>query len=133
MAYDRQEIFEKAVALAGDSTKNLLFIQDVIDLLPISKDTFYRFFPKGSDEYDAIKEKLEENKVNTKIELRRKMQKSSNPANLLALYKLICSDEERKNLSMKHIEHGGELNVKATPIKFFDPDAQYEQDDDDEE
>jgi hypothetical protein len=108
MAYDRLKIYEQAKEAI--TKHNLFFIEDIVAFIPCNKDTFYRFFPTDSNEYDTLKGLLEENKIKTKSSIRAKLYKGNKAAELLALYKLICSDEERRALSMQHIES----NVKTT-------------------
>lgn len=83
---------------------NLFFIEDIIAYMPISKPTFYSYWPIDSNELNDLKELLEKNKINEKIEL-RKLFKEGQSVEKLALYKLICTDTERKALSMNHIDH----------------------------
>jgi len=83
---------------------SLLFIEDVVAYLGISRTTFYDYFPLNSDRMNTIKTMLESNKVSMKVALREKMFRSKNSTLNLALYKLICSDDERKLLSMKYVD-----------------------------
>lgn len=112
MAYDRKKIYNQAI----DAIKknNLFFIEDIIAFIPCNKDTFYRFFPKGSDEYDTLKRLLEDNKVRTKSSIRAKLFKSQKAAELLALYRLICTPEEHQLLNQQYIDHtskGEKINI----------------------
>lgn len=100
MAYDRDKIFKQAKTAI--EKKNLFFIEDIVAFIPCNKDTFYRFFPTNSDEYDTLKEALEQNKIRTKSSIRAKLYAGSRANELIALYKLICTDEERKSLSMTY-------------------------------
>jgi hypothetical protein len=105
MAYsDKQKTKMYNDALKGIEELNLFFIEDIIALMPVCKQTFYEFWPIDSNELDTIKELLEQNKVNEKIAL-RKLFKEGASSEKLALYKLICTDTERKSLSMNHIDH----------------------------
>jgi len=82
--------------------------------LPIGKTTFYDFFPPDSNEMNDIKELLDNNKISTKVKLRKKLGEGDKAAEILALYKLIATEEERKALSMQHIDHttkGEMINV----------------------
>lgn len=113
MAYDRDEIYQQAQAAIRDH--NLFFIEDVVAFLPISKQTFYRFFPIECDEYDALKKMLEANKIRTKASIRNKLYKGKG-GDLIALYKMICTEDERRALSMSYIDarhempnHNGQL------------------------
>lgn len=103
MAYDRKKIHEQALEICDNSM--VFFIEDVIGLLPVSKSSFYDWYPADSDELDSIKEKLEDNKIAMKVKLRRKLSEGEKAAEVLALYKLIATDTERKALSMTHIDH----------------------------
>ena len=100
MAYNKKKIYEGAV----DAIKknNLFFIEDIVAFIPCNKDTLYRFFPVNSDEYDTLRGLLNQNKVKTKSAIRKKLFKGDKAAELLALYKIICTDEERINLSTNY-------------------------------
>lgn len=97
MAYDRNKIFKQAQDVIKEH--NLFFIDDIVAWLPISKPTFYEFFPLGSNELNGLKKLLEDNKVRMKTSIRAKLYKGKG-ADLIALYKMICSDEERKAIAM---------------------------------
>ena len=112
MAYDKKKIFEQAKEQIKKN--NLFFIEVIVAFIPCNKDTFYRFYPVGSDEYDTLKGMLNENRVKTKSAIRSKLFKGNKAAELLALYKLICTDEERDALSMQRVDHttkGKEINT----------------------
>lgn len=112
MAYDKTAIFHKAIEQIKGNT--LYFIEDVVAFLPIGKTTFYDFFPPDSNEMNDIKELLDNNKISTKVKLRKKLSEGDKAAEILALYKLIATEEERKALSMQHIDHttkGEMINV----------------------
>jgi len=114
MAYKTEELYERAIDAI--ERQNLFFISDVVSHLGISTETFYNHFPLESKESKDIKEKIERNKVRTKISLRSKLHNSTSPTSILALYKLICTDEERKALSMQYNDHttDGEKINKVT-------------------
>lgn len=97
MAYDRNKIFKQAQDVIREH--NLFFIDDIVAWLPISKPTFYEFFPLESNELNTLKKLLEDNKVRMKTSIRAKLYKGKG-ADLIALYKMICSDEERKAIAM---------------------------------
>jgi len=112
MAYDKNKIFEQAKEAI---VKNkLFFIEDIVAFLPCDKTTFYRFFEVNCNEYNELKDLLETNRTELKVSMRSKWYKSNAPALQMALMKLICTDEERKMLSMTHsdITSNGE---KLTP------------------
>lgn len=116
MAHDRQKIFKQAKEAIEKN--NLFFIEDIVAWLPITKKTLYEWWPADSDECNTLKELLEQNKIKTKSAIRAKLYKSPKAAELLALYKLICTEDERRALSMTHVE----ANVKniCTPILPID-------------
>lgn len=117
MAYDRNKIFEQAKEAI---VKNkLFFIEDIVAFLPCDKTTFYRFFEVNCNEYNELKDLLETNRTELKVSMRSKWYKSNAPALQMALMKLICTDEERKMLSMTHsdITSNGE---KLTPPLIID-------------
>ena len=67
MAYDKNKIFEQAKEV---TVKNkLFFIEDIVAFLPISKKTFYEYFPIESDESNELKELLQINKTELKVQV----------------------------------------------------------------
>jgi len=103
MAYDKKKIFEQAKKQI--ESHNLFFIEDIVAFLPCDKTTFYRFFPVDCNEYNILKGMLEENKTKTKSSIRAKLYKSEKAAELLALYRLICTPEEHQKLNQQYIDH----------------------------
>ena len=97
MAYDRNKIFKQAQDVIREH--NLFFIDDIVAWLPIGKTTFYEFFPLQSNELNELKKMLEDNKVRMKTSIRAKLYKGKG-TDLIALYKMICTDEERKAIAM---------------------------------
>lgn len=78
------------------SEYKILFITDLIALLPFSKTTFYVY---GLDKSDAVKEAIENNRTVIKQKLRAKWYESSTPTLQIALYKILATPEERKAMS----------------------------------
>jgi len=119
MAHDKNKIYHQAQEQIKNN--NLFFIEDIVAFLPCDKTTFYRFFPVDCNEYNHIKSLLDENKVKTKSAIRSKLFKSQKAAELLALYRLICTPEEHQLLNQQYIEH----KIKTKEIKgitFVDPE-----------
>ena len=108
--YDREAIFEKCKEVIEQN--RLFFIEDVIAILPIRKPTFYVYFPMESYELNTLKEMINKNKVLTKTEMRSRWYQSENPTLQIALYKTICSDDERKMLSTNHTD----ITTNGKPI-----------------
>ncbi|MDO5304059.1 MAG: hypothetical protein Q4E87_00615 [bacterium] len=78
------------------SDYKLLFVNDLIALLPFSKSTFYVY---GLDKSDAIKDAIESNRTMIKQKLRAKWYESTTPTLQIALYKILATPEERKAMS----------------------------------
>jgi hypothetical protein len=119
MAYDRKKIFEQAKEV---TVKNkLFFIEDIVAFLPISKPTFYEYFPIDSNEVNELKELLETNRTELKVSMRSKWYKSNAPALQMALMKLIATPDELRKLSMNHtdITTNGK-DITTPPIKWTD-------------
>jgi hypothetical protein len=117
MAYDRQKIYEQAEQAIKEN--NLFFIEDIVAFIPCSKPTFYEFFPVDSNELNRLKELIDRNKVKTKSAIRAKLFKGEKAAELLSLYRLICTNEERQMLNQQYIDH----TSKGESIKIILPDA----------
>lgn len=89
----------KEVVQLIETNDNIVFIQDIIDLLKINWTTFYKWYPKDSDDYQAINDALEMNKTTFKQKIRLKMLESGNATSLIFLYKALTTDPaERRAL-----------------------------------
>jgi len=89
--------------------------------------TFYEHFPPNSNELNTIKEMLDENKMKAKAVIRAKLMKSEKAAELLALYRLICTREEHQLLNQSYIDHttkGDSLNKTGFEVQVIKPDGQ---------
>ena len=89
-----RKLVNECISLINDY--KLLFISDLIALLPFSKSTFYVY---GLDKSDAVKEAIENNRSMIKQKLRAKWYESSTPTLQIALYKILATPEERKAMS----------------------------------
>jgi hypothetical protein len=103
MAYDKQKIFQQAKEMIVKH--KLFFIEDIVAFLPISKPTFYEYFPVDSNEVNELKGLLETNRIELKVSMRSKWYKSNAPALQMALMKLIATPEELRKLSMSYNDH----------------------------
>ena len=124
MTYIKKDIYKKAVKAI--KMNKLFFVEDVVALLPCDKTTFYRFFPVNCNEYNAIKDLLDNEKINIKIGIRQKLFKGDHSADLIALYKLICTDDERRALSMQQIDITAKGNT-VMGIEYIIPDENKDQ------
>jgi hypothetical protein len=107
MAYDQEKIYKQALKIAEKN--KCLFIESVVHKLPISRQTFYDFFPLESDKLDTIKDICHKNRVDKKNLMYNKWFESENPTLQVALMKLIAEDDQadRLNGSRQKIEHSG--------------------------
>jgi len=108
--YDKEEI--KKTAIEAIKKHNLFFISDIVAYVPCSRSTFYSYFTEDSDELDEFKELLEQNRVKTKSAIRAKLFQSNKAGELLALYRLVCTPDERRVLNQQYIE----MNAKDDSI-----------------
>lgn len=116
--------------------RNLFFIEDLVAFLPCDRATFYRKFPHGCDECDAIKRALETNKVRTKSAIRHRLFNMDNPTAQIALYRMIATPEERDAISTTKtdITSGGEkIAREPLTIEIIDNRNQIEQQQEDSE
>jgi len=115
MAHDKGKILEQTKKLIVD--KNLFFIEDIISFLPISKPTFYSYFPIDSNEFNTIKELIDANKVSTKALLMEKWFKSDAPALQIGLMKLIATEEQAHRLNGTKTVNQTEIKAEVTNTK----------------
>jgi len=108
--YDKNKLFEQSKEAIEKN--NLFFIEDIVAWLPCTKATFYEYFPVDSDELNELKGMLEVNKIRTKSSIRAKLFRSEKAGELLALYRLICTPDERRKLNQQYIE----MNAKDDSI-----------------
>ena len=113
MAFDRDKLYQQAETAITEN--NLFFIEDIVAFIPCSKPTFYEYFPIDSNELNNLKGLLEQNKIRTKAAIRAKLYKSPKASELLALYRLICTPEERKMLNQNYIELTGKDGKDLLP------------------
>ena len=114
MAHNKEKIYQQAIEAV--EKHNLFFIEDVVAFIPCDKTTFYRFYPVDSNEYNTIKDLLEQNKIRTKSAIRAKLFKGEKASELLALYRLICTPEEHRLLNQQYIEN--KVTVKNNDHDF---------------
>lgn len=96
--YDTKSIYDMSVkAIAKD--RHIVFLQDVYMTLGISAATYYRYIKVGSKEYNDIQELLEDNRTAIKVLIRKKMLESGNATQIIALYRLLATQEEQDALN----------------------------------
>lgn len=108
---NEKQIYKQAVsAIQGDD--NILFMDDVIAALPVCKPTFYKWFPKGSAEYEHLWDLLNLNRIKVKKIIRAKLRKSGKAAELLSLYRMICTEEERRAINQNYLDVKADVDNK---------------------
>lgn len=100
---EKDELFKQALKIAKE--KRLIFVEEVISYLPISKPTFYDYYPKDSNDFNELKRVINDNKIDIKQGLREKWYESDNATLQMALYKLTAREEERKKLAMSYVDN----------------------------
>lgn len=100
-AEDRKRILEtmKEKIINDD---NIYFVDSAIAYTPISRKTFYAWFPVESEEFKEISLLLEKNKLKAKDYIRGKLKMGDKSSELLALYRMICTEEERKAIATNY-------------------------------
>lgn len=83
---------------------DVIFIEDLVILIGISKPTFYTYIPVGSDEFNDVKIAIEKNKISIKSKLRKRWFSEPHPTTDAMLYKIVANTEERMALSTQFIE-----------------------------
>ena len=110
MSYDKNKIFEQAKTVA--ESKKLIWIEEVVAFLPISTTTFYEYFPAKSEESEAIKEIIANNRISLKAAMRKKWYDSENPTLQVSLMKLLGTEEETHRLNGSKTETKAEISSK---------------------
>ena len=131
MTYDKEENIKKVyeICLETLEKEDVTTIEDLLTYLPISKDTFYRYYPTGSDEYDIIKRAIEKRKIKTK-QLLRKVWRSQNssPAERIFYYKLLANKEEKEAIYDTSIRAQAEVPKHEITLNLIKDDEKDEQD-----
>jgi hypothetical protein len=108
--YDPKILKQKAIE-AIDKNK-LIFIEDICAFIGICKATFYTYFPDKSDDLNYLREKLDKNKLDLKVGIRKKWFERQSDTGLMALYKLCSTPEEHRLLQQSYVEAKNENTDK---------------------
>lgn len=106
MAYSTSDLEKKA--LKAIKEHNLVFTDEVFVFCGCSRRCYY---DHKVHELHTIKDALEENKINTKLALRKKWRDSDNATVQIALYKLIGTDEESDRINSQKTNIGGGMEI----------------------
>ena len=74
-----------------------------------------QFYNLKLNESNRVLKALQDNKVKVKSSLYKKWEKSDNATLQIALYKAICEQEERVNLSQSNVDHTTKGDKIGTP------------------
>ena len=99
---DKKKLLDKIKKFVKDNP-SAIQISDVNAAI-CSKDTFYKYFPVGSEAHTEIVDMLEDNRISMKMRIRDRLYELNQSAGLIALYKLIGTEEERVALSNIKVE-----------------------------
>lgn len=105
----------EAEILAVVERNNIFSIQDIFAFYGGIKSS--QFYNLELEKSESIKTAIENNKIKTKHALKAKWAKSENPTLQIALFKTICTNEERQMLNQQYIDHtsGGQRIVITLP------------------
>ena len=118
MAYDKQQLYDKAIELASDKALRLIWIEELVAHMGVDKTTFYKYFPLESNELNEIKAAIQNNKAQQKIELRNKWHESPNATLQLALYRLLSTPEEHALLNQTAPDRQAEDHPDVVGFEF---------------
>ncbi len=96
--FNTDELYKQAMIAIIEH--GLIFKADIWAHIGISHSTFYEHFSEFSEHLKEIEQALLKNKIDLKVGLRKKWRDSENATLQLALYKLVCTNEERQALQM---------------------------------
>lgn len=98
----KKDYYERSIEVIEKG--DVIFIEDLVVLLGISKTTFYQYIQIGSNEMYDIKNAIDKNKISIKSKLRKRWYAEPHPTTDAMLYKIVANTEERMALSTQFIE-----------------------------
>lgn len=116
---EKEKIYKKALDEI-EKDDNILFMDDVCTELPISKKTMYEWWPPQSEEYKQIWAKINVNRIKVKKYIRLKLRVSGKAGELLALYRMICTEEERRQINQQYVDMSAKMDFSNVKIGFVD-------------
>ena len=97
--YDTGELKESA--LLAIKREKLVFFNEISGYISAGRATLYGH---DIDKDPDIKQALSENRIKTKVGLRRKWYESDNASVQISLFKLLATDDERLKLSQSYVD-----------------------------
>lgn len=98
-AYDSKEVLIQTMLDIIKSNPDIIYFHEIFNKLPIVKRTYYKYLKESDPEHQLILEALNDNKLNMKAEIRKKLLNINNPTGLIALYKIIGDKDDREALA----------------------------------
>jgi len=116
MAYSKKYMIEESLKAIQEN--KLFFIDDIFAYVEFCAATFYNH---ELEKVETIKRALAENSIKARQSLKQKWYMSDNPTLQIALYKLLCPEEEYHRLAntKQAIDH----TSKGEKIDFIGQDA----------
>lgn len=117
--YNKQKTYARVIKKikedqADGGPGDIVNASDLIVHSGVSSSTFYDYFPAGSEELENIKDMLEVTRIKIKSGVRKKLYKGGQALGLIALYKLLGTDEERAILNQQEVRLSGSVNASVT-------------------
>ena len=100
MAHKKEDMIKLSLDAIEDN--NLVFVTEIFAFVPFSQATFYNHKLEG---LESIKKALDDNRVKTKSQMRKKWLESTNATLQIALYKLLATPEEYDRLIQQKLDH----------------------------
>lgn len=98
-AYDSKEVLIQTMLDIIKRNPDIIYFHEIFNKLPIVKRTYYKYLKESDPEHQLILEALNDNKMNMKAEIRKKLLNINNPTGLIALYKIIGDKDDREALA----------------------------------
>lgn len=107
--YNKKILYEQCVKAIADG--GLFSLLDVAAVVGVAVQTLYNKFPNGSRERESLERMLFDAKRKTIRTLRFKMLNSDNPNAWTALYKQLCTQQERIDISSRAVDIQADVTV----------------------
>lgn len=112
--YFKAKTLKRVLKVIKDNPTKVYTAQDAYITAKINRSQFYRLFPQDSEELDAIKDALNENRfIITKSAVSGLMRKEETTA-YIAIIKMYGSEEERAALSHQDVKISGNREQPLT-------------------
>lgn len=97
--YESKEVLIETMLDIIKDNPDIIYFHEIFNKMPIVKRTYYLYVKESDPEHKLITEALNDNKLNMKAEIRKKLLNINNPTGLIALYKIIGDKDDREALS----------------------------------